>query len=131
MPPDGKYLLLFASASHTLISGGDILETERGKGVHSDTNAANGDNDKPRARHRGSRSEPSDAAGRPERTPRAQSLSLSPHSLSVFERQELTDIQQTSTAYLDAIMKHNASASEWLSRDAGRWLGNAANFSYK
>jgi hypothetical protein len=40
-------------------------------------------------------------------------------------------VQGVTTAYLDATVKSDPVASEWLTRDANRWLGGSASLMVK
>ena len=40
---------------------------------------------------------------------------------------QLRNVQLVTTAYLDATLKGDTLATEWLASDANRWLGGTAN----
>ena len=43
-----------------------------------------------------------------------------------FNVRHIADVQGVSTAFLDATVKGDAIAREWLLRNAARWLGDSA-----
>lgn len=126
MPPDRKYLLSLYTAPHTLFSGKVTPETsaEHGLDEHQPaTNSGSGnDSDagsvdkKGRKGHRGGGSRGGDKAASP------MSRQLSPDVWA----EHLLYIQSVTTAYLDAIVKNDSIAQEWLAKDAKRWLGDGA-----
>jgi hypothetical protein len=44
---------------------------------------------------------------------------------------ELAQVQSVTTAFLDATVKNDPIGSEWLSRNAQRWLGESADLRSK
>jgi hypothetical protein len=44
---------------------------------------------------------------------------------------EVAQVQSVTTAFLDAIVKNDPVGSEWLSRNAKRWLGESADLQSK
>ncbi|MDD5297934.1 MAG: hypothetical protein PHU46_13580 [Rhodocyclaceae bacterium] len=46
-------------------------------------------------------------------------------------RLEQARIQSLTTAWLDAVLKQDSVAREWLSQDARRWLDGAAELYFK
>ncbi len=129
MPPGDKYLLLLSSASHSLLAGTEIAPTEqKNADAGSTPRAATEDDDA----HKSNQGEGKGRKGR-SRTDGGESrrLSLAPRSLTVSEWLEVTDIQQVSTAYLDATMKNDSASRKWLSKEAVHWLVGSATLSSK
>lgn len=133
IPPGQKFLLLLASASHSLIAG-NVVSTDVPQGNGSETsprtNQTSGDDASDNikrnksARRRGKKGEDAGERGN-------TSLLLAQRGLTVTELLEITDIQQVSTAYLDATVKNDPAAREWLSKGAAHWLTNTATISAK
>lgn len=119
MPLGEKYLLVLAGAPHSLISGREAPERTATDGVRDD--AQPGDT---RQRSRGGRR---GFGGRGEsgETP----AGLSPPSVNW--KMELADTKSVSIAFLDATVKRDPVAHEWLQKDAQRWLGDLAQLSSK
>jgi hypothetical protein len=134
MPPNQKYLLLLSSASHFLLAGKEVPAAGRQDDKAARTPRApdaNEGDDNGGTGHRDGGSGRKGRKGR-EGGSRAETGALMlQQELSVFERLEITDIQQVSTAFLDAIAKNDPQAREWLSKDAQRWLADTATISTK
>jgi dienelactone hydrolase len=134
MPPNQKYLLLLSSASHFLLAGKEVPAGGRQDDKAARTPRApdaNEGDDYGGTGHRGGGSGRKDRKGR-EGGSRAEIGTLMlQQELSVFERLEITDIQQVSTAFLDATVKIDPQARGWLSKDTQRWLADTATISTK
>ena len=130
MPAGQKYLLSLFNAPHTLISG---KETPGGE------SSAPAQDDSPRTKSSDGTTQGSGAGrrrgtgGASQGTRRggvnepggANSSSLRPVSSAAWTA-ELGQAQSVTTAYLDANLKRDVIASEWLTKDARRSLGDAA-----
>lgn len=133
MPPGQKFLLLLASASHSLFAGNEA-PTAVQQGNESEksprTNQTSGDDTSGGSKkNKSGRRSGRKGEGVGERG--NTSLLLAQRGLTVIERLEITDIQQVSTAYLDATVKNDPAAWEWLSKGAAHWLTNTATISAK
>jgi hypothetical protein len=126
MPPGQKYLLLLSSASHTLLAGKEVpVDGQRGDkpvGRPQAAQAADGEGNQ-RGGVRGRRR--SRGGGGDDNTV------SSVQNSSILSGLEVTDVQHVTVAYLDAIIKNDPIAWEWLTRDVNRWLGDTATFSSK
>jgi|ERR1039458_7808472 dienelactone hydrolase len=127
MPPDQKYLLSLYTGPHALLSGKVTPQSsaEHSQDEHQPATKDGSGNDrgtgsgekKGRKGNRGGGSRGGDKA--------AASVSgqLSPDAWE----EHLRYIQNVTTAYLDAIIKNDFFAQEWLTKDARRWLGDGAD----
>jgi hypothetical protein len=124
MPPGQKYLLSLADAPHTLISGkdhpGDVKEEAHAAAPEKPTPDKN--EGSRGGRHRGGSS--------PQKS-RPESKSQSAGWDTGSWNSQLTLIKQVTTAYLDALVKDDPVAEDWLSHDASRWVGDSAEFLIK
>ena len=121
MPAGDKYLLVLAGAPHSLMSGRetpDTRATENASGNEAGTGS--GEQRRSRSGMRGRQ----DTGGRGEAPPAAASASAS-------WKMELADAKGVSVAFLDAMVKGDPVAREWLRKDARRWLGDLAELSSK
>jgi hypothetical protein len=143
MPPGRKYLLLLASAPHSLLGGRDEPVAEREEGT---SGSRMGTSQESSSRRRaggaggGSAGGSDRSSGRDGRGARGGAdsgpgsdvgiVSARPNLAGLWATQ-LRNVQGVTTAYLDATVKNDPLASEWLSRDANRWLGGSANLMVK
>jgi len=112
MPNGDKYLLVLPGAPHSLISGREAPDTasaQRGDMLSS----------------RGSRGARRGIRGS------ADTDAASPGPPAVNWRMELADAKVVSIAFLDATVKDDPVAREWLQKDAQRWLGDFGELSRK
>jgi hypothetical protein len=126
MPPDRKYLLSLYTAPHALLSGKAAPETGAEQNLNEHQPATNGGSKsgsgtgsvekKGHKGHRGGGSRGDDRAASP------VSKQLSPDVWA----EHLLYIQSVTTAYLDAIVRNDPIAQEWLAKNARRWLGDGA-----
>ena len=136
MPAGEKYLLVLAGATHAQISGGDTPETPPVK--TRETSESGSDDDRagsgqPEGRRRGDgggmgRSRGERGAGRggsPTSSMRAGGLDR------VASARQIAAVQGITTAFLDATLKGDPVAKEWLAKDASRWLGESAELMSK
>ena len=120
MPPGHKYLLVLAGAPHSLISGRESPDTAS---AQRDAGASGG----------GSSSRGSRGSGRRGMRDRGDAGpgSAGSSSSTVNWKMELADAKVVSVAFLDATVKDDSVAREWLSKDAQRWLGDLGQLSSK
>ena len=136
MPPGRKYLLLLATAPHALLGGLDEPVAERDERAGGSRSA--GDQEtagRQRAgggaagrTDRGSTRDGRDTrAGAPSGLGAADVTMPMRSNLASLWATQLRNVQGVTTAYLDATVKNDSVAAEWLSHDANRWLGSSAN----
>ncbi len=126
MPGPAKFLLSLHGLTHDRLGGGGAAaETEEAADeAPSGGHARTGGDGRRGARQRGPRDEPADDADAdaPGRGPRAGGRgdggTLSPTAL----RMRLTAAEQISSAFLDAYVKDDPLARQWLADPAARWL---------
>jgi len=122
MPSGGKYLLLFASAPHVLLAGAAPATPRENREV-GDASTADDDKilgDETAEVYEGrpkKRRKPDNAASRADKL--AQQLQV--------HRQ----VQAITTAYLDALLRNDAAATQWLTQNAKTWLGDSAELEFK
>jgi predicted dienelactone hydrolase len=134
MPPKQKYLLLLSTGSHFLLAGREVPAAGQQDDKATRTTRApdtNEGDDNGGARHRGGGSGRKGRKGREGGNMAETGTLMLQQGLSVFERLEITDIQQVSTAFLDAAVKNDPLAREWLSKDVQGWLADMATISTK
>jgi predicted dienelactone hydrolase len=127
MPPSEKYLLVLSGAPHSLFAGASAPTNSKGgyspqaqSGTESEAEAdAVAPSDETSARAQG--------PGRKNR----RGSSAGPSSSSARRAIEVVQVQSVTTAFLDATVKNDQIGSEWLSRNAKRWLGNSADLESK
>jgi predicted dienelactone hydrolase len=131
--PD-KYLLSLRGLPHAALSGGTdakSLKTDADATNHSQDTATKESGDDPGQHRRSSRRGASgDGGRRPDRSGSSEGLGdakLSPSALQV----RMIAVQDVSTAFLDAYLKDDPQAREWLAADAKRWLGAAGELRQK
>ena len=127
MPPSQKYLLVLSGAPHSLFAGSSA--PTKGKGGYS--TQAQGDSE---SEGEAGAVEPSDdssdraqAQGRKNR----RASSAGPNGSSARRAIDVVQVQSVTTAFLDATVKNDPIGSEWLSRNAKRWLGSSADLESK
>jgi dienelactone hydrolase len=134
MPPGQKYLLSLANAPHSLISGKETPGAENSAQESDDSPRNNtGDGTKQGSgsgrRRGGGGSQGNRKAGGGD-TGGANSTSSRSVSSAAWTA-ELGQAQSVTTAYLDSNLKSDVVASEWLTKDARRFLGNQADLIVK
>jgi hypothetical protein len=115
MPAGGKYLLLLSNAPHISLTGAptsrenkdseEIPSAEDDKILGDET--AEVYEGRPKKRHKFD-----NAAARANK--RAQQIKVQ------------TEVQAVTTAYLDAFVKNDEAAAQWLAQKAKTWLGDSA-----
>lgn len=122
----GNHLLLLYAASHALLSGADRqpVEASRRADAPSDDSSVgmpSGGQGRGRGHGPGAR-----------RTPDGDSGSVpSAGEIAASRAVQIADVQAVSSAFLDAMVKSDPIAVEWLDRDARRWLGEMAELQWK
>jgi hypothetical protein len=135
VPPGQKYLLSLFNAPHALIAGKETPGMDNRAPARDDSaQAATGDAASQgtrtgRHRGRGGGSQGSRRSDGNESSDMKSSTS-SPASAAAWAAQ-LAEVQSVTTAYLDANLKNNGVAREWLTRDARRWLTGEADLVVK
>ena len=132
VPPGQKYLLNLAGAPHALIAGKETPVRDNAVLARDDSSqAATGDSTSQGAtgRHKG-RGGGSQGSRRGDGNDATDTQSSSTISAASWTAQ-LAEVQSVTTAYLDANLKNDGVATDWLTRDAGRWLGNRADLIVK
>ncbi len=117
MPPDNKYLLLLANASHSLIGDGDTGNDAQieGDGEGKQIEAENSEKPPTRgSRHRkGHASKEANGDG--------SSKADGQHSPTQRAKAKVA-VAQVTTAFLNAYMKKDQFAADWLNEDTQTWL---------
>ena len=123
MPAGDKYLLTLSGISHGAIGGGNTNEVNEegsrpGKANSGDMGQAQGGKSgKHGGRHGGDKNDTSGSGH--EDMPVFGGDHSSPTSRAIG----LTAIQGVTTAFLDAYVKNDSFAQEWMDKDVRRWLG--------
>ena len=128
MPPSQKYLLILSGAPHSLLAGNSV--PAKGKGSYSAQ--AQSDSESEAAADAvgpGDGDTPAHAEDQGRKSRRASSAV--PSTRSANRALEVVQVQSVTTAFLDAVVKNDPIGSEWLSRNAKRWLGTSANLESK
>ena len=127
MPPGDKYLLTMSGLSHSVLAGGTVeasgedlrpAESHKSEGLGRSSGGGHG------GHHFGDHGGHGTAGGEARQGEQERSGSPARASLSPTARAiGMAAIQGVSTAFLDAYVKRDAIAQEWLDKDAKRWLG--------
>jgi hypothetical protein len=126
MPPGQKYLMSVYDVPHALLGG---AESPTGRGETRREGAAArpaGDGDSPSGggrRRRGQRGGGQTSGG----STGGGEARVPPEAWA----DRLNRVERVTTAYLDAMVKSDPVAQEWLDRDATRWLGDSAELLVK
>ena len=123
MPAGDKYLLVLAGAPHSLMSGRETPDSPTAEAARGN----DGETGSGEQRSRGGMRERRSGG---QRGGLGETLSA-PASPSINWKMELTDAKTVSVAFLDATVKGDPVAREWLNKDAQRWLGDLAQLSSK
>jgi hypothetical protein len=123
MPPGQKSLLLLSSAPHSVLAGAtgqrqDKDGTKSGRALVDEAGS-----DAPMV----SEETAETTGGAYDKKRRKAGAPVSRTGQSAQRAKEQTQVQAVTTAYLDAIVKSDPLASEWLSRNAKGWLGESAD----
>lgn len=117
MPPENKFMLLLTVASHALIGDGDTSNDVQNENEGNGKQAEPDSSGKPRSRGgrhgkqgSGKRADGSTPSGRDEERSPTQRAKVK------------VAIAQVTTAFLNAYVKHDQFAVDWLNKDAQPWL---------
>lgn len=128
MPAGRKYLLIVSGAPHSLFGGAG--SSAQGKGKYAGQKAAGSTVD--------SEAEPpvlndeATVSEKPQRrSNRSASVPAGGGSSSLTRAKEIAQVQSVTAAFLDAVVRNDSIASEWLSRNARQWLGDTADLQSK
>jgi dienelactone hydrolase len=138
MPPGDKYLLVVEDGTHLFLSGGSraFASRERGNGAPAEA-PPDGERREPPGDMgggggpggpgggMGGRGGPGQRAGG-----QRDEAALQRAAASGAQRQSVI-VQRTSLAFLDAVVKNDPVAREWLVRDAARWSDPLARLEMK
>lgn len=121
MPAGDKYLLLLEDGSHALLAGSGLAGKEDSARTEGQAEPSGGRKERrPKGGgQRPSSKNPNRSEARQNGNPRA------------FNAQHIASVQGVSTAFLDATVKGDPIAREWLARDAARWLADSAKLQVK
>jgi hypothetical protein len=136
MPPGRKYLLYLAAAPHSLLGGRDepVAVADEGR---SGSRTGGGQESSSRRRTGGGSDRGDGRGGRGARggadsdADGATGVLPARPNLAALWATQLRNVQGVTTAYLDATLKGDPAAGEWLVRDANRWLGDSASLTIK
>jgi hypothetical protein len=124
MPPGRKYLLLLGAGPHSLLGGQERPPEERdARGAMRRPDGAFASGDRTGRDARGMR-------GRGDAAVSTQPVVAQPNPGAAWATQ-LRNVQGVTTAFLDATVRENVRAIQWLERDATRWLAGSASLQVK
>ena len=145
MPPGDKYLLVIEDGTHQLMAGGNGPPSvaEDGKGPAGDSPGGDGQREPPGGmgrggpgRGRGGMGGPGGGQGRMEGGPGGASGGRPDgarfrRSAGAGSQRQTVIVERVSVAFLDAAVKDDPVAREWLARDAVRWSDPLARLKMK
>jgi len=117
LPPGQKYLLLLASAPHAVVGGASPFGAGEGRNTSDEPTA---EDDK----ILGDETAEVEEGRRKKR--RRIDYSLSRADKLAQSARVQAQVQAVTTAYLDAIVRSDAAAAAWLTKNARQWLGDSA-----
>jgi hypothetical protein len=132
MPPGGKYMLVLDNGTHQLLSGTsrplsaemDMPDSRRSGGMPGGGGRMGG----PGGGMGGPGGMGGMRGGGPSGGP--SGMGMPRHARGGAQRQTVI-VERVSLAFLDAFVKEDPVAAEWLARDAARWFDQAATLSSK
>jgi dienelactone hydrolase len=134
IPPGHKFLLSLGGAPHTLISGRETAAPDNtqarqdsASAQSKDESSQDGSGGRRRGGMRGMQGGRRGGGGNSDAAGSSGSRSVSAASWTA----ELARAQAITTAFLDAFVKDDPVANEWLARDARRWLADSADLVVK
>jgi hypothetical protein len=128
MPPGQKYLLILSVAPHSLLGGAGTPAQGKGQYTGQRPPGSEGDAEADTAILS---DEATVTDGRQRRRNRSGGAPTGGGSSSAQRAREISQVQSVTTAFLDAFVKNDPIASEWLSRNAKPWLGETADLQSK
>jgi hypothetical protein len=117
MPAPDKYLLVMRGLPHSALGGNPELKDTR-SGALARRQSGSGSSAKGR---RGAKGSDADSNG-PDSSDESLAIDIPALSPDVLLRRQVS-AQTISTAFLDAYVKRDGRAREWLSSDLSGWLG--------
>ena len=129
MRAGGKYLLLLYGGTHGLLAGDSFVEPGEAVAQANDADGGPGPGPQPGTRQRGQRGGGGAQQGLGQR--QGAGDRRSPRPVRAFEVEHIAAVRGVTTAFLDATVKDDAAAREWLAKEAARWLGRAASLQSK
>jgi len=128
MPVGQKYLLVLPGAPHSVLAGAGAAAGGEPKGgakaAPGSTQDAGPDADV--------MSDEASSADADRSNQKRRARAPGARGPSAAEQAKVqTQVQSVTTAFLDAIVKDDSIASEWLNRNAKRWLGDSAELTWK
>ena len=124
MPSRDAHLLWLANATHAVISGSKSPVAEQSpEATASDRGDSHGSSSggSRRGGRRGGQERPATAAGPPDAAGAGNGRPGRPSPTD--QALNVSMIQGVTTAFLDLYLKQDATAQEWLQKDAKRWIG--------
>jgi dienelactone hydrolase len=128
MPPGQKYLLILSVAPHSLLGGAGTPAQGKGKYAGQRPSGSEGDAEADTA-ILSDEATVTDPRQRPRN--RSGGAPTGGGSSSAQRTKEVAQVQGVTTAFLDAFVKNDPIALEWLSRNAKPWLGETADLQSK
>lgn len=129
MPPGQKYLLILSGAPHSLLAGVGTQTRDKGKYTADQGTPGSQGGVEPDTAILSDEATVTDGRQRPRN--RSSGAAAGPGSSSARRAKEVAQVQSVTAAFLDAIVKNDLIASEWLSRNAQPWLGETADLQSK
>jgi hypothetical protein len=123
MPAGNKFLLAFPDLSHAAIGGSNASEAnDSGHRAHNADSAGSGESQGGGGKHggrkrAGSGGNEASSGGQEDMTAIGGGLSPTARAIGIAA------IESVTTAFLDAYVKNDNFAQEWLDKDGRRWLG--------
>jgi len=128
MPSKNAFLLWLTNTPHTLFSGTGFVAEDAPAKTATDSRADNQNAHKGGSRLGGKGSSPSSPSVTGEGSYPGEILG----SASLTDRaMSASLVQGVTTAFLDAYLKGDSIAKEWLQKDANRWIGNRGELKWK
>ena len=128
MPEGNKYLLLLAGATHSVIGNGaptnDVVNPAGGDSKKADSESSNKGTGRSRGGRNGKKTSSNDS---PTPATLAKRVPVGPTQRAMME----VAIEQISTAFLNAYIKSDQMAIEWLKKDTRTWLYNLGTLKQK
>lgn len=128
MPPGGKYMLVLEDGTHQLLSGAlrpmneeqEMPDSRRGGGMPGGGGRMGGPG--------GGMGSPGGMGGMRSGGPPGME---GPRRAGGGARRQTVIVERVSLAFLDAFVKQDPVAAEWLARDAARWIDRTATLAAK
>ncbi len=143
MPPGDKYLLVLAGGTHAMLAGDGLFDPYSRQTAGGESGGA-GRKQRRGGRRRGggntgdesnltdSAREPmllAEASGAGEAQSRRSGAQ--PEGQRAYDLRQIAAVEDVACAFIDAFVKQDARARQWLAQDAARWLGATALLKFK